>query len=204
MDKLFKINFNGKVYYKGTEIAEHLGYVVGRKAILDHVDNANKITLKEISQYDRVMLANELKSIKSNIVLIDEMGVKALIIKSRLPNSLDVAKQLNIDISNHKVSFKEQSTINSIQKVFKNEKMEFQKEIDMYRTDLYFTDYKLCVECDEHHGHSLERKKYEDEERQKYIQETLKCKFIRFKPDDKDFDVLNVISDIFDHIKNFK
>jgi hypothetical protein len=56
----------------------------------------------------------------------------------------------------------------------------------------------LSVECDEF-GH-LDRKEYEEKERQKYLEEKLKCKFIRYNPDAKDFDIYTVINQIMKHI----
>ncbi len=196
------IVFKGKKYYRGSYFGSSiLGYKDGRDAIHKNVDAMHIITVNDVKTQD-IELHKEMsktnkayRMLKGHTKLIDENGLKSLIIKSRLPNSIEIAKQYNIDVTNHKVAFKEQSVIASIQKVFKNDKIELQKTCGNYRIDLYFPDYKLALEVDE--MNHRERDQFEEEQRQKYIETALGCQFIRCDPDDKNFDVLDVIGDIY-------
>ena len=66
--------------------------------------------------------------------------------------SLDLAKLLGIIIQTTKYPKKEQETVNYILKAFKGEDTQKQYSIGNYRIDIYFTKYKIAVECDEY-GH---------------------------------------------------
>ena len=136
------------------------------------------------------------------MVLINEEGLKTLIIKSRLPGSISLAKQLNISITNEKILYKEQETLNCIKKAFKNLNMLFQFNIGTFKIDLYFIDYNLAIECDEL-GHT-DRDLIKELNRQLYIEKALKCKFIRYNPDVKGFDIFDVINTIFTHMQNYQ
>jgi very-short-patch-repair endonuclease len=83
-------------------------------------------------------------------------------------------------------------------KVLATEKIELQRIVGPYRIDLYLPEYKLAIECDEN-GHQ-DRDVYEEVERQKFLEQTLKCKFIRYNPDANDFDIYTVINQIMKHI----
>ncbi|HEX8034995.1 MAG TPA: BRO family protein, partial [Ktedonobacterales bacterium] len=87
---------------------------------------------------------------------------------------------------------KEQKTIGQITKAFKHWTALEHFRVSPYYVDLYFPDQKIVVECDEwghlHYDQNAER------ERQHYIEETLKCTFIRYNPDDRDFNIGNVIN----------
>lgn len=63
-----------------------------------------------------------------------------------------------------------------------------------YKVDLYLLDLKVAIECDEQ-GHK-NRNKLMEEWRQKVIEEESKCQFIRFNPDETNFNVGNVINRI--------
>ena len=72
----------------------------------------------------------------------------------------------------------------------------FQYYIDGYKIDLYFPDYNLAIEVDEF-NHKDRDKLYENK-REEYIKEKLGCKFIRFNPDEKNFNIGNIISNILE------
>jgi very-short-patch-repair endonuclease len=135
---------------------------------------------------------------KQKMQFITLNGLKILLSKSRKHKVIDFAKFLNIDILDIHSPCIESTNIAKIMKVFKNENTECQYSIDNYFIDLYFIDYNLAIECDE------EQHKYTKEEdiiREEYIKEKLNCHFIRFNPHIKDFDILDVISDIYYHMK---
>ena len=114
---------------------------------------------------------------------------------SKKPQVLELAKALGINIHKQKFLSKEQETISIIMQVFKGIKMIDQYTVDNYRIDLYFPKHKLAVECDEF-GHNDRDVNYEVT-RQKYIEAKLRCQFIRFNPDAKDFKMENVLNEIF-------
>ena len=66
--------------------------------------------------------------------------------------------------------------------------------IDNYRIDLYIEDLNLAIECDEHNH--KDRNTEDEINRQKYIEDTLSCQFIRFNPDDKNFKISKLMNDI--------
>ena len=76
--------------------------------------------------------------------------------------------------------------------------MKRQCSIGSYRIDLYFPEHKLAIECDEH-DHKDRGINYEIR-RQKFIEDQLNCKFIRYNPDAKDFMTESVLSKIFQYI----
>ena len=107
-----------------------------------------------------------------------------------------LAKALGMNIHENKWLFKEQETILlNIMAAFGGEKMCTQYSVDGYRIDLYFPGWKIAVECDEfrHRERDIE---YEVK-RQRYIEEKLGCKFIRYNPDAKGFNLFKVINRIF-------
>ena len=65
--------------------------------------------------------------------------------------------------------------------------------IGEYRVDLYFVDYKLVIECDEnnHNDRDPENEKI----RELYIT-SLGNKIIRFNPNEKHFDLSNILREI--------
>lgn len=99
----------------------------------------------------------------------------------------------NTNIKNTIIMSVENSTIGFIQEIFKNIiTMKRQYKIENYRIDLYVPKYKLAIECDE-----FDHKNYKNEIiRQTFIEDKLKCKFIRFNPCDKDFNLAKVINEL--------
>lgn len=66
--------------------------------------------------------------------------------------------------------------------------------VDNYRIDLYIEDLNLAIECDEYNH--KDRNTEDEINRQKYIEDTLSCQFIRFNPDDKNFKISKLMNDI--------
>jgi very-short-patch-repair endonuclease len=97
-------------------------------------------------------------------------------------------KQINIGmcIENQTIGFISNSYSNML-----NVKRQF--TIGKYRVDLYFVDYKLVIECDEnnHNDRDPENEKI----RELYIT-SLGNKIIRFNPNEKDFDLSNILREI--------
>ena len=132
--------------------------------------------------------------------LISHNAVKNIIHSSRIHKVIPLVKLLNINIFNDKILNKEMINIDQIIKVFNKEKYETQKIIGKYRIDLYFPKYNLAIECDEFNH--KDRNNNNESRRQKFIEEKLNTTFIRFNPDDTNFNILDVISKIHYHICN--
>jgi very-short-patch-repair endonuclease len=97
-------------------------------------------------------------------------------------------KQINIGmcIENQTIGFISNAYSNML-----NVKRQF--TIGKYRADLYFVDYKLVIECDEnnHDDRDPENEKI----REMYIM-SLGNKIIRYNPNEKGFDLSNVLREI--------
>jgi len=134
--------------------------------------------------------------------LIGIKTVKKMIYKSNKRGAVILAHLLNINTFDHKRISKENSTIQNIISVFKFDKVKESYSVGKYYVDLYFLDTKLAVECDEH-NHSNRDPEYE-KTRQLYIEKKLGCKFVRFNPDDDNFDIFDVVSKIHYHIMTYR
>ena len=103
-------------------------------------------------------------------------------------NVNDNIKQINVCmcIENQTIGFIE----NSFKDIF-NMKRQF--IIGKYRVDLYFIDYKIVVECDE--LNHTDRDQIKEKIREEYIL-SLGNEIIRYNPNDKNFDLSNVLREI--------
>ena len=103
-------------------------------------------------------------------------------------NINDNVKQINLcmPIENQTIGFIENSY-----KDILNVKRQF--NIGKYRADLYFIDYKLVVECDEFNH--TDRDEIKEKIREEYIL-SLGNKIIRYNPNQKEFDLSNVLREI--------
>ena len=63
-----------------------------------------------------------------------------------------------------------------------------------YRIDLYFHDFKLTIKIYEN-GHSNRNIDYEIK-RQKAIEQKLGCKFNKIDPEEEDFDIFFIFSEL--------
>jgi very-short-patch-repair endonuclease len=68
-----------------------------------------------------------------------------------------------------------------------------------YNVDLYCKDLNLVIECDEY-AHKFVCG--DDKKREDFIKKTLNCKFIRFNPDDDNFNLQDIIDKICFEIHN--
>ena len=126
---------------------------------------------------------------------LNEEGIRELLLKSKQPKAADLAEHLSINVHKHKYTPTENDSIEIIMKTFHGEKMERQFKIGNYRIDLYLPEHKIAVECDEfdHIGRDINYEIF----RQKFIEEQLQCTFVRYNPDDKDFDMALVLNKIY-------
>ena len=128
----------------------------------------------------------------------NEGGMIELLDSSQQPLAKEIVKHMGIKIIGYKYICKEAGTIYTIQKVFEGISMKRQFSIGSYRIDLYFPEHKLAIECDDH-DHKDRDINYEIR-RQKFIEDQLNCKFIRYNPDAKDFSIESVLNKIFQYI----
>ena len=187
-----------EIWFKGHDVATILGYIRPNDAVSQHVDSEDKLKLGDITTTVKCSFCK----IKKNIVFINENGVRSLVCKSKLSKAVDIAKKLGIDTNNHKYECKESESCGAIMKAFKGENMKTQYKVDNYRIDLYFPDFNLAVECDEH-GHK-DRSESKEKKRQKHITNKLNCQWLRFNPDDKDFNIFDVINRVYLVIRTIK
>ena len=116
----------------------------------------------------------------------------------RTDKSCSLTKKLGFKLRDE-INTKEQTIIYSIKDTFEREKIQTQYRVLGYRIDLYFHEYKLAVELDElrHTNRNINN----ETERQKTLEKELNCVFIRINPDEKDFNILKAINEIYRHIK---
>lgn len=168
-------------------------------------DIGNYLGYKRVSTNIRTLPYNYKRLLKTdtnggqqNVYFLNIDGIKMLICNARKRNNnmLKLARILNINILQIAKNNIESETINKIKKVFQNEEMIEQYKCDNYRIDLYFPKQKIAIECDELH-HSKQENQMNDNKRQEYITNKLDCIFIRYNPYEKDFDIFNILGNIY-------
>ena len=188
-------------YFIGYEITTLLGYKNPAEVIKKNVSKSNQI---EFRDYPGV----KEPEINPKAILITRDGSIEILIKTRKrisPDVLHILKKFGIETTNRKCLTKEQQTLSTITDVFKTEKFEDQYKVDIYYLDLYFTEYKIVCECDEWAHNS--RKPWKERERMDFVNETLgidDLNWIRFNPDEPNFDVSKVIGRIYRKMDEIK
>lgn len=74
-----------------------------------------------------------------------------------------------------------------------------QYHVGGYKIDLYLPEYKIAIECDEfghnHYDQVIERC------RESFIKQRLNCQFIRYDPTEDDFDLSQLVNEVFRLLK---
>jgi very-short-patch-repair endonuclease/prophage antirepressor-like protein/transposase len=185
-------------YFVGYEISALLGYKNVNQAISNNVSKCNRLVFKDYP-------GPKYPNLEPLTILITRDGVCDLLIKTRkrlTPDVLHILKKFQIETTNKKCLTKEQQTLSAIANAFKTEKVEDQVPCGSYFLDMYFPEYKIVVECDEN-GHS-DRKPCDERERMDFVNQQLNIddeNWIRFNPDEHDFDISKVIGKIYRFIK---
>ena len=188
-------------YFVGYEVASLLGYKDTNKLIRNNVSKSNQLIFRNYPGIKDPEL-------DPRVILITRDGAIEILLKTRKrisPDVLHILKKFNIDTTNRKCLTKEQQTLSTITNVFKTEKFEDQFKIGSYYLDLFFTGYKIVIECDEN-GHA-DRKPWKERERMDYVNKNLSINdsnWIRFNPDEHDFDIAKVIGRIYRKIDEIK
>ena len=185
-------------YYVGYEITALLGYKDPNQTVRANVSKCNQLSFREYPGIKEPPL-------DPRTILISTGGACEILLKTRKtisPDVIHLLKKFGIETTNRKCLTKEQQTLSAISIAFKTENMEDQYKVGKYYIDLYFPDYRLCIECDEE-GHSS-RRPSDERERMDFVNKELcidDSYWIRFNPDEKDFDVIKVIGQINLYLK---
>ncbi len=185
-------------YFVGYELAALMGYTNTRDVIIKNVSKCNQLVFRDYPGVKDIEL-------DPRTILISRDGAIEMLIKTRKrisPDVLHILKKFHIDTTNRKCLTKEQQTLSGLANAFKTEKIEDQFKVGSYYLDMYFPEYKLVIECDEN-GHA-DRKPHDERKRMDFVNDELDiddCNWIRFNPDEKDFDISKVIAQIYNYIK---
>lgn len=133
---------------------------------------------------------------KDTLLTNDEVLKLCQTTKKIIP--VELANKLGIDIKNVLIPTKEQETLNVIKHSFANLNSITEYTVFNYRIDLYFPNERIAIECDEF-NHQDRNEIYECK-RQKEIENALYCKFIRYNPDSKNFNIGDVINEIINEV----
>jgi len=173
--------------------ASDIGRILGIKKI--------RSSLAKFPSDEKILLKLNTKGGEQSTTMLNENGLKRLLCRSRSMKADFVAEKLGINVHSNRYTPKETEAMIFLQKALLGVETKPQFSCGPYRIDLYLPEYKIAIECDEvgHCGSRLSM----DEKREKFIMNELGCTFLRFRPDDKDFDLAEVVGQcfkwIFDH-----
>lgn len=170
-------------------------------------DIMQTLNLKNTSDHSKKISANDKQKMKlitgsgQNMIFTNENGVQQFLQGCRSNNVqtlLNVLSRHITPIIQVKYVCKETSCMRIIQKSFERFSPVLQYSVGRYRIDLYFPEHKIAVECDE-----FDHKDRTNEvERQQFIENELKCYFVRFNPDENDFNIGNTINKLLEIFLN--
>lgn len=181
------------IWLKAKEVASYLEYNNTRDAIINHIDDENKILYKKLLKF---IPDNSKKNLDNKTVFINYSGLLQFVCRSKQSKSIEFANFLNIPIF-HKKIYHEQDIINKLSKFFKTSKINYNTQykvkygLHKYRIDCYLSDYKIAIEIDEN-DHSDRDPDYEIK-REFRIKKKLQCQFLRCNPDDPNFSLFEFI-----------
>ena len=174
--------------YCSKDISKILKISNVRSSMRNYCDDEKKIVVGKVSRQ------------KTNYLTYK--GLFKLLTRSRRPETIEFSKKNNFEIMTTYCLNIECDVISCILKTFSGNIMKPQYKIDNYRIDLYFPEYLLAIECDEPH-HKNPENKLNDMKRQSIITQLLGCRFIRFDPYDKNFDLFDLLNSIYIHLSVF-
>ena len=192
--------------FKGKQYCENMNIVYrtdGSVVLCRASDVGRILKLKNVRSSLTSLPFNEKRTVrldtrgglqKSTMLTID--GVKRLICNSRSLNASSMADAFGIEVHSNRYVPKETETLAFLRKVFVGVDMLPQYFCGEYKIDMYIPSCKLAIECDEDGNHGPGRA-LEDFERERWIKNKLGCTFVRYRPDDPDFDVAEVAGMVF-------
>lgn len=86
-NKVRVVEKNGEIYFVGKDIANILGYTNSRKALLDHVDEEDKLV-------SRIVTAGQ----NRNMIIINESGLYSLIFSSKLDKAKEFKRWVTKEV----------------------------------------------------------------------------------------------------------
>ena len=193
-------NIKEKYSYFNIIFNEEIPYTLYREKDIGEICKIVSIRsiTRNYNKYEKIKINSKSNGGNQNINYLTYNGLLKLLVKSRKHEVLDFIKLFNINIKTTHYTCIESDTIKCILDTFNGQNMISQFKVNNYFIDLYFSDYNLAIECDENHS-DIE----EDLIRQIYIEKKLNCKFIRYKPYEKNFNIYNLFNKIYKFIYNF-
>jgi very-short-patch-repair endonuclease len=205
INKEYKIDIKNKIlkYYDcDIIIDDNEPYFYINAKNLAKILNIKNIIMA-ISNYDK----NEKKIIKTqtkggpqNVNYLTFEGFYKYLCSSRNIEIINFCKNIGIEINTKIYTSIETDTLKCIIDTFNNEKIFLQYKVNQYRIDLYFEEKKIAIECDESQ-HNKTNNIIFDKIREDNIKKELDCKFIRYKPYDKNFNIFKLLNEIYINIK---
>jgi len=190
------IDYNGERWLRALDVGKALGY----KKSGPIKDKLNQCSCKKFK--DLVGHTKGLDSSITNALYVDLKVIPTLLTKVNMPAAVSLAQQHGINVET-KFLRKEVEIVGYVQTYLTGLGIPFEfqktvKGVHNYRVDLYLPAQRLAIEIDEF-GHA-DRDPVKEKERQLYIEKQLKCKFLRFNPDDPKFNFMTCMSQQTLHI----
>jgi prophage antirepressor-like protein/very-short-patch-repair endonuclease len=187
MPDVHTISYKNHLYYKVNDVASILGYSDLKQAGRTHIPAELRFRGKDIG------LCSNQNTMATTYT--SEDGVASLIQLSRLPNSVKIAKAAGLSISAaYKRYHHETHYIGVICRAFRGHNIQKEHTVGEYRVDLFFSKYRLIMECDERGHASYDAK--EDKRRSNVLTRTLDASWIRFDPDESGFCIIDILNKI--------
>jgi len=206
LEEIIIMSNNIKQKYKDFEFIQkdnHPFVLVRTNSIAKILNITNIRSL--VSSYDsceKEIIPIKTKGGIQNVSFITWSAFIKLISKSRKSEAIELATLLNLNINMRYYVSIETDIIKCILTTFEGSVMIPQYRVNNYMIDLYFPEYLLAIECDENH-HENKTNIICDKIRENELIHTLGCRFIRFSPNKKDFNLFKLLNDIFVHLSVF-
>ena len=168
--------------------ARDIGKILNIKTINTTISNYN--------ENEKILIKKSTNGGKQKINYLTFDGLFRLVSKSRKTEIIDFCINIGIDINTKIYTTIEVDTLKCIIETFNSEKIILQYKVNEYKIDLYFEEKKIAIECDETHYNIIY-----DKNREETIKKELECKFIRYKPYDKNFNIFKLLNEIYINIK---
>ena len=159
--------------------------------------------IRTFDDSERIKFSKKTNGGNQTATYITYDGLIKVLLKSRKPKSIDMSNLIGLNRKTQYYVSIETDIIKCILTTFDGNKMKTQYNIGDYYIDLYFPDYLLAIECDELH-HNNCKNKIQDDIRALCINKTLGCRFIRFNPYEKSFNLFVLLNDIHKHLFEYK
>lgn len=197
LQKAFEIDgIKHQIRYVINDDVEH--YCLVDLGNIVQIKNVHHST-KSIPNDDKVKVKTLTNGGQQFLTFVTLNAAKTVLAKSRKVLACKLAKCLGLDILHCHVVSIENETLTNIMTVFKNESMIHQYQVGQHRIDLFFPDFNLAIECDEtFHLRQMQH----DKKRQEKITALTGCVFIRYSPECPEFNIFEVINQIYVHITN--